>query len=188
MLSTPTSRPCIEPSHSCRRVVVSSSRRYTAARTSPLSHTPLTPSEPPASGEAPRVDGGTLPTGHTRPHSTPSPRTDIRRAPPPPRHSRKIPRARDLGGDGGEGGRGREERRDCEGERKRRRRPTRWPHRRRTTRGLVLAACKTGGNRRRLETTKRQRLPIAALGFPVDGVDRPDIRGRREHYSDAGSR
>lgn len=163
------------------RAVVSPSHRRTYLPD--VSHTPHAVRAPGIGRSTPRRPRD-LPDRPRRRHSTPSSRTDPRRAVPPPRHPRKVLRAQDLGGGGGEGGRkggaeGGE--RDEEGLRGGR-----------TAVGPPAGSFPPHAKPMRTDADWRRQsgrgYPIAALGFPVDGVDRPAIRRRRERYSDAGSR
>lgn len=180
--STPTSRPCCRHTALPARVAVP---LYVPRRC--LTH-PWGLSEPPASGGALRVNGETSPTGPTgdtrRRHRARAP--DVQYPLPDIREkfsTRKISAAAAArgGGKGKGGGSGKGGGRDEDGLR--------------GTRvavgppaGSFSSHAKPVGTDADCGRQSGRGLPMAELGSPADGVDRPDIRRRREHYSAAGSR
>lgn len=184
LLSTPTSRPCTEPSHSRRRPAVTPPYvppRYLThpSRRQSLRHR----AEPSAATAGPSRQAPLHNTRRRHRARTPDvqyPLPDIRKK----FSARKISAAAAAargGGEGKSGGSGKEGGRDEEG-----------------LRGSHIAVGPPAGSfpphAKPLGTDadcgrqSGRQLPMAALGFPADGVDRPGIRGRREHHSAAGSR
>ena len=182
LLSPPTSRPCTEPPHSCRRLAVTAPHvppRYLThpSRRQSLRHR----AEPSAATAGPprRTPLGNIRRRH--PARTPDaqyPLPDIRKKFP----ARKVSAAAAARGWGegksGESGKGGGKDEGLRGGRIAVGPPA----------GSFPPHAKSVGTDADFGRQSGRGLPTAALGFPVDGVDRPDIRRRREHYPGVGLR